>query len=182
MKLFLDSEFTALRQDSRLISLALVAENGEWFYAEFTDFPASALSDWHRQNVIPNLFLHTGKVPAFAEGNGASVRGDSSAVSAALKEWLGRFERLEVWADALAYDWVLFCELFGGALNLPGNIFYLPFDFVTFLHLMGKDPDARREELAPEWVQQNQGPKHNALYDAFLLKFIFQKINAGTDE
>lgn len=37
MKIFLDCEFTQLNQESRLISLALVAESGEKFYVELTD-------------------------------------------------------------------------------------------------------------------------------------------------
>lgn len=37
MKLFLDTEFTDLVPGNKLISIALVAEDGEYFYAELTD-------------------------------------------------------------------------------------------------------------------------------------------------
>ena len=41
--IFLDCEFTGLQQHTSLISLALVAESGEEFYAEFTDSSKSPL-------------------------------------------------------------------------------------------------------------------------------------------
>lgn len=37
MKLYLDTEFTDLVPHNKLISIALVAEDGEYFYAELTD-------------------------------------------------------------------------------------------------------------------------------------------------
>lgn len=61
MELFLDTEFTGLRQNAELISLALVGADDRWFYAEFTDFDREELSDWHREYVLPYLFLEKGK-------------------------------------------------------------------------------------------------------------------------
>ena len=57
MEIFLDTEFTGLQQDADLISVAMVSEDDRWFYAEFTDFDAAKLSDWHKENVLPYLFL-----------------------------------------------------------------------------------------------------------------------------
>ncbi len=36
-KVFFDTEFTGLRQQTTLISIGLVAETGETFYAELTE-------------------------------------------------------------------------------------------------------------------------------------------------
>jgi len=44
--IFLDMEFTGLRQSTQLISLALVADTGEKFYAEFTDYDLDDKKDW----------------------------------------------------------------------------------------------------------------------------------------
>ncbi len=44
--IFLDTEFTGLTQSTQLISLALVADTGEEFYAEFTDYELEDASDW----------------------------------------------------------------------------------------------------------------------------------------
>ena len=178
MTLFLDTEFTGLRQSAELISLALVSENGEWFYAEFTDYDAAALSGWHKEHVLPYLFLEQGKRPGYAKEGGTVARGTRAEVKEALAGWMAQFEKTEVWADVPAYDWVLFCELFGGALHLPKQIFYMPFDFATFLKAQGRDPDAPRESLAEEWAGRHEGARHNALYDAFLLREGYRNLAA----
>lgn len=176
MNIFLDTEFTALRQSGRLISLALVADDDRWFYAEFTDYDPADLSDWHREYVLPYLFLEKGEKPDFAVGNGGMLRGDARSVGLAVKEWLEEMGAVSIWADVLAYDWVLFCELFGGALHLPDNVFYMPFDFSTLLKVRGMYPDTPRDKLAPEWAASYSKLKHNALYDAFLLRAAYQKL------
>lgn len=170
MTLFLDTEFTGLQQSAELISLALVSQEGGWFYAEFTDFDTAALSDWQREFVLPYLFLEKKEQPSYAVGGGTVVQGDKAKVKEALTEWLKQFEKAEIWADVPAYDWVLFCELFGGALQLPKHILYIPFDFATMLKVQGLDPDTPRESLAEDWADRHKGARHNALYDAFLLK------------
>jgi len=56
LKIFLDCEFTQLNQESRLISLALVAESGEEFYVELKDtYSVEDCSDFVIQNVLPQL-------------------------------------------------------------------------------------------------------------------------------
>lgn len=178
MTLFLDTEFTGLKQSAELISLALVSEEEEWFYAEFADYHTAALSDWHREHVLPHLFLGQGERPGYAGGNGTATRGNRAEVREALEGWLAQFGKIEAWADVPAYDWVLFCELFGGALHLPENIFYIPFDFATLLKAHGLDPDTPRESLAESWAKRHEGAKHNALYDAFLLREGYRKLMA----
>ncbi len=176
MTIFLDTEFTGLNQSGQLISLALVSLDGQWFYAEFTDYDDEGLSDWHRQYVVPNLFLERGIYPSFAGNNGVTFRGATKEVVPKLKKWLGSFERIEIWADVLAYDWVFFCELFGGSLHLPKSIFYIPHDFSTLLKIKGIDPDIARESLVQEWSSQQNTFKHNALFDTFLLRAVYQKL------
>jgi hypothetical protein len=52
MKIFFDTEFTGLHKNTTLISIGLVAETGESFYAEFTDYDKSQVNDWIKENVI----------------------------------------------------------------------------------------------------------------------------------
>lgn len=168
MRVFLDTEFTALRQDARLISLALVAENGSYFYAEFTDFDASALSDWHKEHILPSLIIGTAR-ERFLPPFGKCCRGTQTQVRKILEDWLhSHNEQLIIWADVPAYDWVLFCQLFGGALYLPENIHYIVRDLATLLESKGHDPDLNRFDFA--YRQQPppfELPQHNALADAF---------------
>jgi len=179
MNLYLDTEFTGLQQDAQLISLALVDENGEWFYAEFTDYDASRLTSWHQEHVIAHLLLSGEKEPSQLAQSGQTLLGDQPTIATALKEWLGRYDQIEIWTDAAAYDWVFFCELFGGALHLPKNIFYLPFDLVTLLKIKGLDPNAKREDILPAWKGPAGLEKHNALYDAFLLKAVYEALKSA---
>ena len=177
MTLFLDTEFSSLNQDAQLLSLALVSEEGRWLYVEWTDYEEARLSAWHQEHVIPHLFLRQGiRQPDFLDRPGNTLRGDSTSVLEAIEDWLSGYKEIEIWADVLAYDWVFFCELFGGALKLPSSIFYIPFDFATLLKVKGIDPNIPREQLVPNWAGLKSNMRHNALYDAFLLKTAYLKL------
>lgn len=55
-KLFIDTEFTDLVPDNNLISIALVTEDGEYFYAELTDtYERCECSDFVMNFVLPFL-------------------------------------------------------------------------------------------------------------------------------
>jgi len=54
--LFLDTEFTNLVLNNKLISIALVDENCNWVYAELTNtYEINDCSDFVKQNVLPYL-------------------------------------------------------------------------------------------------------------------------------
>ena len=174
---FLDSEFTGLNQDTKLISLALVSESDTYFYAEFKDTNLNELSSWHKKNVLPHLYLFQQQTPSYTnEKEGLQLRDTQHSIKIALMDWLSPFDQIEIWADGLAYDWVLFCELFNGALNLPKNIFYLPFDLTTALKMKGYHPDVSRRTLIEDWLDKNPGPQHNALYDAMIIRQVAEKL------
>jgi hypothetical protein len=55
-KLFLDTEFTNLHPEAKLISIALVAADGEFFYAELTDtYEIKDCSEFVKSFVLPYL-------------------------------------------------------------------------------------------------------------------------------
>ncbi len=57
MKLYLDCEFTQLSPVAKLISLALVAENGKEFYLELLDtWGTQDCSDFVIEIVLPQLW------------------------------------------------------------------------------------------------------------------------------
>ena len=56
-KLFFDTEFTGLHQNTTLISIGLISECGKTFYAELTDYDKTQLDDWLNENVISNLLF-----------------------------------------------------------------------------------------------------------------------------
>lgn len=53
---FIDTEFTDVKAENRrLISIAIVSERGDEFYAECSDFDGSLCSDFVRNIVLPQL-------------------------------------------------------------------------------------------------------------------------------
>lgn len=177
MRIFFDTEFTSQHQNTTLISIGLIAENSREFYAEFTDYDRSQVDDWIQENVIDKL-IYTASIDGtgfqqFTKGAHVGCIGTSDKITAKLTEWLQEFNRVEMWSDCLAYDWVLFCQLFGGALNLPDHIYYIPFDICTLFRVKGFDPDMNREEF----VGVKKGTqKHNALWDAQVIRTCFNKL------
>ena len=187
-KIFFDMEFTGLHQKTTLISIGLIAEDGRTFYAEFNDYDKSQLDDWLRENVIANLLM---KAPPKGEAeyyvksrfkkdisltklSCVQMRGSTKEIRTELELWLNEVEQAEMWSDCLAYDWVLFNQMWGHAFNIPKNVYYIPFDICTMFKLKGIDPDISREEFA-EMVTNTQ--KHNALWDAKVIKKCYYKLN-----
>ena len=153
--IFIDTEFSGLHQQAYLLSIALVPLEGPWFYAVFADADTEALreSKFHRENTLPNLVLIPRQQEALPPGT--YVNGSRREVLIALTEYLAAFaspnpeeKTLAVWADVPAYDWVLFCELFGGAFGLPQHIHYVVRDLATLLEAKGYNIDTDRFALA----------------------------------
>ncbi len=170
MNLYFDTEFTGLHKDTTLISIGIVAEDGRSFYAELTDYDKTQVDEWLQENVINNLSKSIGELSRMAD---VSVFGDTKEVSEALNKWVSQFEDIKIWSDCLAYDWVLFNHLFGHAFNLPKNIYYIPFDICTLFEIKGIDADISREEFINNSIR---GEKHNALYDAKVIKACYEKL------
>ena len=109
------------------------------------------------------------------EGYSVSINCNMSELKSNLSNWLEQFEQVEIYGDCLAYDWVLFCQIFGHAFNIPKNVYYIPFDLCSFFKVKGIDPDINREEFAGLVAGEND--KHNALWDAKVIKACFEKLN-----
>jgi hypothetical protein len=169
-KLFFDCEFTGLHQHTSLISIGFISDNGKTFYAEFTDYDKTQVDDWISDNVINNLIIpdsELGKLGMSIEVTSeySRVKGPTLVVKGELEDWLSQFEQVEIWSDCYAYDWMLLCQLWNGALNIPKNIYYIPFDLSTMFKIKGIDPDINREKFCGI-----KGSKHNSLHDACVIK------------
>jgi hypothetical protein len=174
--LFLDTEFTGLHQQAQLISLGLCAESGAAFYGEVATIDPAACDPWVRAHVLPHtrwLSRPAARPQTLREGDLTACFGDGATLAQALTDWLGQWPRIEIWADCLAYDWVLFCELFGGARQLPGQVFYMPFDLVTLFKLRGLDPDTDRVAYAG---LAEGSRRHHALSDARLTLACYRRL------
>jgi hypothetical protein len=195
-KLFLDTEFTGLHQDTTLISLGIISECGKTFYAEFTDYDKTQLNDWLEENVIANTWVakhnpitSMGEIISESRWADTHVFGSSDYIKPYLEEWLSQFEKIVIWSDCLAYDWVLFNQIWGHAFSIPENIYYIPMDISTMFEIKGVNPDISREDFAYRVVSENADPlffddngymlkkrKHNALWDAFIIRECYKKL------
>lgn len=165
MKIFFDTEFTWLRQNTTLISIWLVSEDWREFYAEFTDYDKHQVDKWIQVNVIENLEWKKEGVHVW----------DTEYIKALLENWFSNFESVEIWSDCLSYDWVLFNSLLADFSEwypkLPSNINYIPFDICTLFKMKWIDPDISREEFSGiGWK------KHNALHDAKVIRACYNKL------
>jgi hypothetical protein len=151
MRLFLDCEFTQLSSAAKLISLALVAENGREFYVELLDgWREEDCSDFVKEIVIPQLW-------------GGSYSLPTAEARMALLRFLTSFEKeVEIATDAPHYDWELFCDLVYKDGSWPRIVRNYPTDATTLLQI------SEGEELP-----------HHALLDARIIAGMFSPVPRG---
>lgn len=192
-------EFTGLHQHTTLISIGIVSDCGKSFYAELNDYDQSQVDDWLKENVIAKLrfsppeqgedeyFVATRDIrnPApndLYKGYSVELRCDQIGLRAELSRWLRQFRQVEMWSDCLSYDWVLFCQIFGGAFGVPENVYYIPFDICTLFKASNIDPDINRESFACIHTNDPKHTKHNALWDAQIIKKCFDQLGFKIDK
>lgn len=201
LKIFFDTEFTGLHKNTTLISIGLISEDGRTFYAEFLDYNKNQCDKWIEENVINHL-LHPvprdresnyyvatrlyGNIGDIYKGFNLEVNGTTSQISFDIKAWLAQFDNVQFVSDVCHYDFVLLIDLITGgrtALQLPTHI-------STVCHELNNDIarhygisdfeafDKLREEIVMELCRAPvEGKKHNSLYDAKVIKAIYEELN-----
>ena len=190
MKLFFDMEFTGLHKETTPISLGIVSEDGKKFYAEFTDYDESQCNDWIKENVIKNLKLAGMGVGVSDTDENPPLRivmGDKRYIRQEANEWLRQFNKIQFVSDVCHYDFVLLIDLLtngGTALDLPENISAvchdLNMDIARHFHVSDREAfDMSREKIMNDLCKTEDivtGNKHNSLYDAEVIKAIYEEI------
>lgn len=172
-KIFLDTEFTGLHQNTTLISIGLISECGKTFYAELTDYDKTQIDGWLQENVIDNLSNQMMLNNSYEGIENVRCKCDTKILKLYLSQWFEQFEQVEIWSDCLSYDWVLFNQIFGHAFNIPKNVCYIPFDICTLFKIKGIDPDINREDFSN---MKGGSKKHNALWNAKVIKSCYDKL------
>lgn len=160
VKVFFDLEFTGLNQNADILSIGLISDDGKTYYAEISDYDPHKVSGWVHENVI-NHFNNSHVIT-------------KSELKEELVEWFSQFTSVEMWSDVGQYDWVIFCNIFGSALDIPKNINYICFDLATLLKSCNIDPDIYREKFVD--TIPIEGRKHNAIWDAQITKACYEKL------
>lgn len=225
MNVFFDTEFTGLEPGAKLMSLGMVTDNSQRFYAEFSDYDILNLSEWVEENVFNHLLSkqlssyrnislykknsseiqyeecdenseHLSKIVSALPDFTRYVYGDSKTVAKALREWFYIISnkkqlRIQLISDVCHYDMTLLCNLFGGAFNLPSNVnpvcydicqdiwAFLVDDYDNLSEKMRVSFDVSREMLIKsinydDEANKPKGIKHNSLYDAEVIKYIYR--------
>ena len=152
--IFIDTEFTDFQQPE-LISIALVMENGEHFYAECQDFSKAACSDFVVETILPLL-----------NRTHSSVVGKTPDIAEKAIAWLR--ERAPA-GFTLAFDYIGDYELF---LRLMDDRLTIPFEALNIWPQL--------DESKLNWYFDNYVvPRHHALYDARANRFAYAPASAG---
>ena len=187
MKIFFDTEFTGLHKNTTLISIGMIDENKRSFYAEFTDYDESQCDDWIKENVINHLRrkgTHNLYMEAYDRINKeTSIVGTKSQIKEKLEDWLSIYDEVELVSDVCHYDMVLFIDLFGTAFDLPRCInpacHDINQDIARYYEFSEKEAfDFSREELLQNNAITIEGDKHNSMYDAKVIKKIYEIIES----
>lgn len=186
MELFFDCEFTGLHKDTTLVSIGIVAENGKKFYAEFSDYDESQCDDWIKENVLKHTILAGNDTLAARLGedsNTTVVLGSKADIRYEFGEWLKQFDEVQFVSDVCHYDMVLLIDIFGTAFGLPGNVSAachdINQDISKHYGISEREAfDKSREDIVSELCEQQiEGEKHNALYDAEVIKAIYAEVS-----
>ena len=193
MKLFFDMEFTGLRKDTSVISLGIIDENGRSIYAEYIDYNKEQVDSWIKKNVIDNtMFLKDNDedlVGAFKTNNKGKetlIIGDIIRNRKDILEWISLYknEDIQFVSDVCHYDMVLLIDiLFDHAMKMPKNICAachdINQDIARYKKISIKEAfDFSREDLlTSKELEKIDGEKHNSLYDAKVIRAIYNKLN-----
>jgi hypothetical protein len=181
--LFFDFEFTGLHKKTTPISLGIVSDTGETFYAEWTDYDKSQVDDWLQENVLDNLLLKGEADDRWIPNvtSDMEVLGNAEKIKHCLTTWLEYIsqdcEQIVMWYDVGCYDGVLFADIFGHSFNMPKKIDYQFRDLATLIETKGHDLNhfSRTAYLESKGIEI-EGKRHNALYDALQIKAIHESL------
>ena len=162
-RIFIDTEFIDNGEQLHLISLGAVDATGEReFYLEAIDPPWHLASDWVNENVAPHL-------------RGPETQATRPEIAHQFHRWVkevvgypvGEWEvgdRVEMWAWAPAYDWVVISQLYGPLVNRPVPFPWNASDLDQLGYMLGMRSD--------EWPG-NTRAEHDALADAHFHREVF---------
>ncbi len=170
---FIDAEFTGEHALTTLVSLGLVNLEGDQLYVSLNDYSENQVTEWLRENVLNQI---------------DSTKSISSKEAFKLvSEWLENYsngEKIHLVSAGKGADLILLFELWKySKFNLKyfHSLHCLPdylnhnshFDLNTLFMVAGIKTDIDREYFVRNYTSNK---RHNALYDAIILKECFIKL------
>lgn len=122
------------------------------------------------------------------DGKTTYCKGDCCFISDCLNHWLSQFGSIQFVSDVCHYDFVLLIDLItngGTALDLPENISAVCHDINQDIAQHFGITDAEAFDMSREQIMNDlcgsedivTGDKHNSLYDAEVIKAIWEQIH-----
>lgn len=170
-RVFYDTEFRENGHTIDLLSIGLVRENGESYYAVVSDADWDSVKKdrWLLENVWPGMPVRGLTTKMVTVGSKIETRIDSAGVldmSSSLvkpkwvianevRDFLTETPNLELWAWYAAYDHVALAQLWGRMIGLPKGI-----------PMWTNDLRQEAERLGNPTLPEQEEGVHNALADA----------------
>lgn len=182
MKYFLDTEFIEHDSGIQLVSIGIVDENGETFYAESSEIDSRLADTWVKANVLSKLHywghwpvadinIDQDTLTQFPFGrNQSGFYGSESQIKEALLAYFEDDLDPEFYAYFADYDWVVFCRIFGRMIELPPRFPKFCIDLKQMMWERGLTRDWK-ETACPD----PEG-EHNALVDALWNQRLYEAI------
>jgi hypothetical protein len=184
MRYFFDTEFIEDGKTIDLISIGIVAEDGRELYLQNQECDWSKASDWVARNVLIgledfNMGLRRPCHPNDTDGDqfdpmelGGWWRQKElwrkrTEIGETVRKLVGADSKPEFWAYYAAYDWVVFCQLFGTMMDIPKGFPMYCRDIKQWVGMLGN----------PKLPEQGKG-EHNALEDARWNRTAWEFLNA----
>lgn len=163
MKIFFDTEFIEDGKTIELLSIGMVREDGNFYYAEVVEsIPLWDKADpWVKENVIAHLWSNTSGyyVPELKK---------KYRICSDIVDFVG--EDPEFWGYFSDYDWVALCQLFGKMIDLPEGWPMYCLD----LKQLALSKGIKNSDELPWQI----GTEHNALEDARWNKTVFDYLES----
>lgn len=210
VKVYFDTEFTGLRKDTDLISIGMIANDpylklSRYLYLELNDYDQSKVNDWIQDNVINNLIFKDDKVDPISDDNCIMAKCNKAEARDYIRDWLkdihnkalidSESAKVQLVSDVAHYDFVLFLDLFGTALDLPDFISPVCLDINNDISKLYHISPAMAFDHSREYIIQIldgffvlhnvpstfddcitrilpkkiMDKKHNSLYDAYII-------------
>lgn len=148
MRYFIDTEFNEDGETIKLLSIAIVAEDGRELYCVNDEARKEDCNKWVQTNVWPHLFDGLDMERDYLGRAGIRLR---------IESFIGADADPEFWGYFADYDWVVFCWLWGAMVQLPK----------TFpMYCMDLKQEAKRLGVKPKDLVPPSPNAHNALADA----------------
>jgi len=159
-----------------IVSLGIISEQGDLFYAEFTDYVTNDDAFEFNEKIIGSLLCNT---LTLIESNEYYYKGNSDYIFVELQRFLYKFTDYVMFTIYSPEKWVLLCKCYATLFNDKDIV-----DIYTQFYLKGIDSDIDIYEYSQDYLQNENlftlpeifCVHHNALYEAFLIKSCYEKL------